>query len=76
MSKVTIVVLCTVTVIFSYLTYGCDAIRVYDLDVAASEKHKEWKKGEESDHHQSDFNKHNEKGEKGYDKKHRYFTFI
>lgn len=72
MSKLTIIVLvCTVFV--SWLPYDCDARRIHvdDLEVAASGKH-EWKKGDESDYHESDFAKHGKKDENGYDKKHGY----
>lgn len=77
MSKLTIIVVCTVTVLIGWLVNDCDARRIQfdDLEVAASDKH-EWKKGDESDYHESDFAKHGKKGEKGYEQKHGYiFNF-
>lgn len=45
--------------------------RIYDdLEVAASDKHEEWKKGDESEHHDSGHAEKGEKGEKGYKSKH------
>lgn len=77
MSKLTIIVACTVTVFVVWLAYGCDARRIHleDLEVAASDKH-ERKKGAESDYHESDFAKHGKKDEKGYEKKHGYVSII
>lgn len=65
-------VVCVSVAIVTYLTSGCNAHRIYydDLDVAASDHH-EYKKGEESDHHESGFKKHGKKGDEGYDEKHR-----
>lgn len=54
-----------------HLMNSCEARHIEaddDLEVAASE----WKKGEESDHHQSNYGKHGKKSEKGYDVKHGY----
>lgn len=73
MSRLTIVVGCATFILVSYWMNGCDARRIRfndDLDVAASDHHQEWKKGEESDHHDSGYHKHGKKGEKGYDEKH------
>lgn len=72
MVRLTIVVVCTTAILISYLMNGCDArrIQVDDLDVAASGKQEEWKKGEESGYHQSDHGKHGKKGEKGYEEEH------
>lgn len=72
MSRLTLVVWCATVVVVSCLMNGCDAHRVQfdDLDVAASDHHHEWKKGEESDHHDTGYHKHGKKGEKGYDEKH------
>lgn len=45
--------------------------RIYDdLEFAASDKHVEWKKGDESDYHESDYEEKGEKGEKGYKGEH------
>lgn len=74
MSKIKIIVLCTVTVLVSWLiTYGEARWIQYDgdLEAAASDKH-EWKKGNEKDHHQSDFAKHGKNSKKGYESKHGY----
>lgn len=43
-----------------------------DLEFAASDKHEEWKKGEESDYHESGHEEKGEKGEKGYKGEHGY----
>lgn len=49
-----------------------NAFRVldHDLEVAASEKHEEWEKGDESDFYGEDEESKGEKGEKGYESKH------
>lgn len=77
MSRLTIIAICIAAVVINCLMNGCDARRLddYDLEVAASDKH-EWKKGEESDHHQSGFDSHGKKGEKGYEEKHGYVSHI
>lgn len=58
MSRLKIVIISVVAIVtvVSYMVNSCEArhIEADDLDVAASE----WKKGEESDHHQSDYDKH------------------
>lgn len=47
--------------------------RIYDdLEIAASDKHEEWKKGDGSDHHESGHEEKGEKGEKGYKSEHGY----
>lgn len=79
MSKIKIFVLCTVTVLVSWLmSNGCEA-RCFqydaDLEASASDKH-EWKNGNEQDHHQSDFAKHGKNSRKGYESEHRYVQFI
>lgn len=68
--------MCAAAIFVSYLMNGCDArrIEVDDLDVAASDKHEEWKKGEEEDYHHSGHGKRGKKGEKGYDEKHGYVS--
>lgn len=72
MSRFSIVIVCATVVFISYLMTGCDAHRIHydDLEVAASDKHDQWEKGEDSDHHDSGFGDSGKKGEKGYDKKH------
>lgn len=49
-----------------------DAFRVvdHDLEVAASHKHHEWEKGDESDFFEHDEEEKGEKGDKGYESKH------
>lgn len=42
----------------------------FDLEVAASGKHHEWKKGGEEDHYFEEHEKKGEKGEKGYKDEH------
>lgn len=74
MSRFSIVIVCATVVLISYLMNSCDAHRIHydDLEAAASGKHEEWQKGEESDHHDEESGTHGKKGEKGYDKKHGY----
>lgn len=52
--------------------YRANAFKVfdYDLEVAASGKHEEWEKGDESDYYGESESEKGEKGEKGYDSKH------
>lgn len=52
--------------------YHANAFKVldHDLDVAASGKHEEWEKGDESDYHGEEDSEKGEKGEKGYESKH------
>lgn len=68
--KIFVISVVAIVTVVSYLLNGCEArhIEADDLGVAASE----WKKGEESDHHQSGYDKHGKKHEKGYDEKHGY----
>lgn len=79
MSKVKIIVLCTVVVLISWLmASGCEARWIQydgDLEATASDKH-EWKKGNEKAHHQSDFAKHGKNSKKGYESMHGYVQFI
>lgn len=79
MPKTKFIVLYTVSVLVSWLmTNGCEARWIQydgDLEESASDKHK-WKKGNEKDHHQSDFAKHEKNSEKGYESKHGYVQFI
>lgn len=42
----------------------------HDLEVAGSDKHEEWEKGDESDFFAEDEEEKGEKGEKGYESKH------
>lgn len=62
---------CLVVLLLAYFAYSCTARRIYDdLEVAGSDKHEEWKKGDESDYHESDHAEKGEKGEKGYKGEH------
>lgn len=67
------IVLCSIAIIIvsHYYTPNCNAhrIQIDDLDVAPSNKQDQWEKGDESDHHQSDFAENTEKHKKGYDSK-------
>lgn len=57
--------------LFAYIAYSCSARRISDdMEVASSDKHEEWKKGDESDYHESDHSEKGEKGEKGYKGEH------
>lgn len=73
----TIAFVCISLVLVGYLTIGCDAhrIQVADLGVAASEKHQEWAKGDESDHHASEHGEQGKKSDEGYDVEHGYVYF-
>lgn len=75
MSKIKIIVLCTVIILVSWLMInGCEARWIQydgDLEAAASDKHG-WKNANEKDHHQSDFAKHGKNSKKGYESKHGY----
>lgn len=79
MSKIKIILLCTVTVLVSCLmTNGCEARRIQydgDLEAAASDK-REWKKGNKKDHHQSDSAEHGKNSKEGYESKHGYDQLI
>lgn len=79
MSKVKIIVLCTVIVLIGWLmANGCEARWIQhddDLKATASDKH-EWKKANEKSHHQSDFAKHGKNSKKGYESMHGYVQFI
>lgn len=72
MSKATFIV---VIIAIGYFVQHSQAHSIHDysdLDVAASDKEEEWKKGEEADFHEEDHEKHGKKGEKGYEEKHGY----
>lgn len=58
-------------IVVSYHAYNCygHRIQIDDLDVAASNKQNQWDKGDEADHHQSDFSENTEKHKKGHDSK-------
>jgi hypothetical protein len=43
-----------------------------DMEVAASGKHEEWKKGGGKDHHEDEHASHGDKGEKGYKESHEH----
>lgn len=74
----TTIFVCISVVIVSYLTIDCKAysIQVDDLEVAASDKHQQWEKGDESDHHASEHGESGKKGENGYDVQHGYVPFF
>jgi hypothetical protein len=42
------------------------------MEVAASGKHEEWKKGGGKDHHEDEHSSHGDKGEKGYKEGHEH----
>lgn len=78
MSRLTTIAFVSILlVLVGYLTIDCDAhsIQVADLEVAASEKHQEWAKGDEADHHASEHGEQGKKSEEGYDVKHGYVNF-
>lgn len=58
--------------VFCVFVLRANAYRVldHDLEVAASGKHEEWEKGDESDYYGENEHKKGEKGEKGYESKH------
>lgn len=59
--------LCLFVLLFACIAYSCKARRIYDdMEGASSDKHEEWKKGDESDYHESDHSEKGGKGEKGY----------
>lgn len=59
--------------VFVYFLYSCSARQIpEDLEVASSDKHEEWKKGDESDYHESDHSEKGEKGDKKYESEHGY----
>lgn len=43
-----------------------------DMEVAASGKHEEWKKGGGKDHFEDEHSSHGDKGEKGYKESHEH----
>lgn len=43
-----------------------------DMEVAASDKHEEWKKGGGKDHYEDEHSSHGDKGEKGYKESHEH----
>lgn len=70
-----------------YLVFGCALMMLLvlasdvngrrideddDLVFAASEKHKKYAKGDDSEHHESDHEEKGEKGKKGYESEHGY----
>lgn len=58
--------------LFGVSVLYANAFRVldHDLEVAASGKHEEWEKGDESDFYEEDEGEKGEKGDKGYESKH------
>lgn len=67
--------LCLFVILLAYVAYSGTARRIYDdLEAAGSDKKEEWKKGDESDYHESDHSEKGEKGEKGYKGEHRWIS--
>lgn len=74
MSRLTFVICwATIVLLVSYLINGCEARHIEDESVDHSDENtSEWESSGESDYHQSDYDKHGKKSEKGYDEEHRY----
>lgn len=77
MSRLTFAIFCaTIVLLLSYLMNGCEARHIEDEAADDSyESSSEWESSEESDYHQSGYDKHRSKSEKGYDEEHRYQSY-